>query len=97
MTQEPAVRCDVVFEGRVQGVGFRHATNVVATRYYVSGYVANKRDGTVHMVAEGAREDVSRMIQEILRTMAGCATSHRATWSEAMGEFPDFRVRRDEP
>lgn len=39
--------------GRVQGVGFRWATARVAERLGVSGWVANRPDGTVSVHAEG--------------------------------------------
>lgn len=40
--------------GRVQGVGFRWATARVADQLGVSGWVANRSDGTVSVHAEGA-------------------------------------------
>lgn len=47
----------VRFAGRVQGVGFRATTHAVASRFEVSGWVRNERDGTVLMEAQGSDLD----------------------------------------
>jgi acylphosphatase len=39
--------------GRVQGVGFRYSTRRVAERLGLKGWVANRPDGSVEVVAEG--------------------------------------------
>jgi acylphosphatase len=93
----PEARCDVIFRGRVQGVGFRGTAMNILTHYSITGYIANTRGGTVHMVAEGARASVSSLIQAILRTMAAFVSDHTETWSAGTGEFPDFQVRGNEP
>jgi acylphosphatase len=86
-------RCEVVFRGRVQGVGFRHTTKAIATHYPVTGYVQNQVDGTVLMIAEGRRDDVSRLIQAILAEMSMYATSHTEAWSSGSRAFSGFEIR----
>ena len=93
MPKELTVRCEVVFRGHVQGVGFRFTTTNVASRFAVVGYVLNRSDGTVCMVAEGLRKDVSAMIHGVLGAMAGYVTGHQEDWKPATGEFRDFSVR----
>jgi acylphosphatase len=95
MAIEKPVRCDVVFRGRVQGVGFRFTTAEVAKRFMVSGYVMNLRDGTVRMVAEGAKAEVSKMIRSVRNEMEGYVLEHAEEWGTATGEFPDFRIRHE--
>ncbi len=41
-----------VFQGRVQGVGFRYRTSKVAQRYLLAGFVRNLSDGSVELVAQ---------------------------------------------
>lgn len=48
--------------GRVQGVGYRYWTERVATEIGLSGWVRNRRDGTVEAVFSGPADDVARMI-----------------------------------
>ena len=49
--------------GRVQGVGFRYWTERVAGELGLSGWVRNRRDGTVEAVFSGAPDDVAQMIE----------------------------------
>ncbi len=49
----PRERVDASVRGRVQGVGFRYFVLREASYLGLDGYVANERDGSVHVVAEG--------------------------------------------
>ena len=49
--------------GRVQGVGYRYWTEAVAGELGLSGWVRNRRDGTVEAVFSGAPDDVAQMIE----------------------------------
>jgi len=49
----PHQRLDASVRGRVQGVGFRFFVLREANYLGLTGYVANERDGSVHVVAEG--------------------------------------------
>ncbi|MFW6215159.1 MAG: acylphosphatase [Alkalispirochaetaceae bacterium] len=48
--------------GRVQGVGFRYATQQQARRLGLTGWVRNERDGSVTVVAEGPKAAVDQMV-----------------------------------
>lgn len=48
--------------GRVQGVGFRYAMQHEAQRLGVSGWVRNRRDGSVEALAQGTPESVDALI-----------------------------------
>lgn len=48
--------------GRVQGVAFRHYTKLHADRTGVTGWVRNRRDGTVEAVICGTKEQIEDMI-----------------------------------
>jgi acylphosphatase len=53
----------VVIRGRVQGVGFRAWTEVMAAEQGVEGWVRNCRDGSVEALFSGAEEVVLAMIE----------------------------------
>ena len=53
----------VVVEGRVQGVGYRAWVECEALARRLSGFVRNRRDGTVEMVFRGADADVRAMAE----------------------------------
>jgi acylphosphatase len=55
----------VIFEGRVQGVGFRYTTKDLAKGFEVCGTVKNLTDGTVELEVMGASEEVEAFIKEI--------------------------------
>ena len=52
----------VVFRGRVQGVGFRALVEDVAARTVVGGWVRNRRDGTVEAEFAGDAKAVEDSI-----------------------------------
>jgi acylphosphatase len=56
------IRRRVVVSGRVQGVFFRDSCREQATRRGVSGWVANRDDGTVEAVFEGEPAAVEALV-----------------------------------
>jgi acylphosphatase len=55
-----------IFEGRVQGVGFRYTVKQLATGFEVIGNVRNLPDGTVELNLMGEEEEVEEFIREIV-------------------------------
>jgi acylphosphatase len=53
--------------GRVQAVGYRWFTRNVAETHHVTGWVRNRRDGTVEAELHGAAEDVDAVLAELRR------------------------------
>lgn len=60
-TPEP-VRLFLVFDGTVQGVGFRWTTQSLARKVGVTGWVRNMDDGTVQAEMQGAGHDICRVL-----------------------------------
>lgn len=88
-----AIRREVVFHGRVQGVGFRYTARHIASRYRVTGYVQNLPDGRVRMAAEGAAAEVDRFIAALSAEMADKIEGTSNETLSATGEFSDFTVK----
>jgi acylphosphatase len=65
MSNSPSIDvvCAHVFiSGRVQGVGYRYATEETATLLKLNGWVTNLPDKRVEAIFEGRREVVEQMI-----------------------------------
>jgi acylphosphatase len=56
----------VLYEGRVQGVGFRFSVKSIATGYDVVGCVKNLIDGRVELEAQGEETEVDEFLAAIL-------------------------------
>jgi acylphosphatase len=57
------IRRRVVVTGRVQGVFFRDTVRERARAHGVSGWVANRSDGSVEAVFEGEADAVERLVR----------------------------------
>jgi acylphosphatase len=57
------IRRRLIVHGRVQGVGFRWAIARAAESRGVSGWAANRADGTVEAVLEGEPEAVESVLR----------------------------------
>jgi acylphosphatase len=83
-----------IVRGVVQGVGFRHYTRLWAERTGVVGWVRNRWDGAVEIVAEGAPQRLQTFLNGVRRGPThGRVDSVDLTWSEATGNYHGFRVR----
>ena len=81
--------------GRVQGVGFRYFMERKAGELGVSGWVRNRRDGTVEAMVQGAPEAVEAMIAAARQgPRAAIVTDVKV--SDGSGEFTGFASRPTE-
>ncbi len=55
----------VIFEGRVQGVGFRYTVKDLSRGFDVCGWVKNLDDGSVELEVMGGSDEVEDFIREI--------------------------------
>ena len=62
MTDEPRIIRHILVSGRVQGVGFRAFVEHHARQRNLSGWVRNRRDGSVEAVFAGLQKSVEGMI-----------------------------------
>lgn len=62
MVGRERVRFRVIVHGRVQGVWFRDSCRTRAGELGVDGWVRNRRDGTVEVLAEGPEDAVAKLV-----------------------------------
>jgi acylphosphatase len=87
------IRARLIIEGRVQGVWFRDSTRNEATRLNLTGWVKNRFDGSVELVAEGPREEVKKLIEWCHHGPPGArVTMVHEIKEDYTGEFDSFRI-----
>ena len=87
-------RLRAIITGRVQGVNFRAFTRRQAIALGLTGWVRNRPDGAVEVMAEG-EEARLLLLERMLREGPPMARvdAIELTWSDATGEFPDFHIQ----
>ena len=94
MTQPSLQQLHAVVYGRVQGVGFRDATQHRAFDLGLTGWVRNQSDGTVETLAQGDHATLERFLAFLNRGPNAAHVTHvDALWSAAAQRFDDFHVR----
>lgn len=88
MAERKAVR--VVVRGRVQGIGYRWFVTRAARRAGVAGWVRNRADGAVELVAAGSAEAVAALLEAVRTGPPGARVEHVDTTPTVPDEsFPD--------
>lgn len=92
--EEPrtAVRRRLVVRGSVQGVGYRWTCASEAERLRVHGWVRNRPDGTVELVAEGAPGAVDALVAWAHRGPPHASVTHVDVIAEAPQGLAGFHV-----
>jgi acylphosphatase len=54
-----------MYEGRVQGVGFRFSVKEIAQGYEVAGWVQNLPDGRVQLEGQGEESEIEAFLKAI--------------------------------
>ena len=87
-------RLKVVFQGRVQGVGFRYMTERLARHYPVTGHVRNTQHGTVELLAEGEEKVLQDFLNAIRESPLGAHISDLdVAWAPAEGKWKSFGIQ----
>ena len=81
----------IVVTGRVQGVGFRYALADEARLRGLSGWVRNRRDGSVEAILCGPPADVAALV-EWARRGPPAAKVESVEIEETHGEFEGFEI-----
>jgi acylphosphatase len=79
----------LTIHGRVQGVGFRESMRWQAERLGVTGWVRNRRDGTVEAVVAGTPDALAEILRWAHRGPPA-ATVTRVVVAETDGTFAGF-------
>lgn len=92
----PALVClHAVFQGRVQGVGFRYRTSKLAKQHPITGFVKNMSDGTVELVAQAKNKaDLDHFFDDMMLMFATNVTDVSIQEIDPDSAMLDFRIAR---
>jgi acylphosphatase len=79
----------LIVSGYVQGVGYRYSMVMAAQRLGITGWVRNRRDGSVEAMISGTAEGVAAMIDWARHGPSGAEVEHVAV-ELGSGSFSDF-------
>lgn len=86
---------NVLYSGRVQGVGFRYTAKTIAAGFEITGTIRNLADGRVELAAEGCQAELEAFRAELqLAGLAGFIRDEQVTWADAKNEFRGFEIVR---
>jgi acylphosphatase len=92
-TNEPT-RLHAQVTGRVQGVGFRYFVLETANKLGLVGWVRNRRDGSVEVLAEGNQEQMDALVRALKRgSRSSIVREVHTRIQPPTGEFSSFFVR----
>lgn len=94
MTEQEIYRLHAHVKGRVQGVGFRFFVVRAAQEQGLQGWVRNRYDGRVEVMAEGDLAALNRLLADLRRgPLSAQVTTVDYAFEEARGDFDRFSVR----
>lgn len=82
----------LIISGVVQGVGYRYSMVHEAQRLGVTGWVRNRRDGTVEAAVDGPSDAVDAMVQWARRGPPAAKVIDVSV-SDTPGGFQQFELR----
>ena len=94
METEPAnnqTSLHVIVEGHVQGVGFRYFVKNMAEKLSLKGWVRNRFDGSVELLAEGDHENLLKLLDAVRIGPSHSIVTHvQADWSASEDRYSQF-------
>lgn len=86
----------VLYEGNVQGVGFRYSVRQIAKGFDVTGSVRNLHDGRVELLVSGEADEVRAFVEAIGQSeLRAHIKKHSETPLANPPAFRGFEIRHD--
>ncbi len=87
-------RMRLIIIGYVQGVFFRAHAETEAKKHGLKGWVRNKADGSVEVVAEGERKNLDRLKEWCSQGPPSArVTDMKVNFEPPTGEFKTFSIK----
>jgi acylphosphatase len=86
-------RLNAVVTGIVQGVSFRHYTKMKARELGLVGWVGNRLDGSVEVMAEGQESSLEAFVEWLHEGSPDAEVDAvEVSWGEPSGEYSSFTI-----
>jgi acylphosphatase len=86
-------RVQLIVKGRVQGVFYRASTQREARRLGVTGWVKNRADGSIEIVAEGEEDAIKEFVGWANHGPTAARVDQvDVRWRGYTGEFSEFSI-----
>jgi acylphosphatase len=93
MPENQNFRLHAYVSGSVQGVGFRYFVMQAANEHHLTGWVRNRFDGRVEVMAEGEHEALNGFLIQLRRgPVSAVVEDVQYDFSNARGDHPRFMV-----
>ncbi|HOK96343.1 MAG TPA: acylphosphatase [Anaerohalosphaeraceae bacterium] len=86
------IAVQVIFRGRVQGVGFRYTARRIASQHNLTGFVRNCPDGSVEALLQGQASAVDACIEDIQDSFSGYIRDIQRIPQPVNPRWDDFRI-----
>ncbi len=97
MSVDQTAQLHAIVDGRVQGVGFRYFVKNAAEELGLTGWVRNKMDGRVEVLAEGPRADLEMLLDALRHGPRSSYVSEvKIDWNPASLIYQRFSVAPSE-
>jgi acylphosphatase len=84
---------NIIATGRVQGVGFRFHTQTLAASHELTGWVKNRDDGSVEMMAQGENKQLRDFLEELKKGNLYAKVDDISVKGELHSEtFSEFKI-----
>ncbi len=90
----PEITEQILFSGRVQGVGFRYTAEHIASTLPVRGFVRNLNDRRVEVFVTGSPISIQQLIDGLQEYFGSGITRIDRQIIDAPEDFQEFEVRR---
>ena len=86
------LKAHIYFKGRVQGVGFRYMTQRFAKNLGLVGWVKNLPDGRVEILAQGEKNKIQNLLDELNNHFKGHIQDCQADMHEGLDSYKNFEI-----
>jgi acylphosphatase len=85
---------NIIVSGRVQGVFYRQSSMEIALQLGIRGFVRNEQNGNVYIEAEGAEEQLKKLIEWCKKGPSRAVVKDVQVSEGELKNFSSFEIRK---